>query len=141
MICRVFTTHEQLAVSEEREAELAAAVQEAKQSADAAHQALAANQQVVKPQPSLVLQDEQVSLSTWIQSYCVCRCAHPCTHPQHMVGVCVCVCAEARDITHRMNSFACCTLHGIACCNDSQWLLFEEHGVVQHHQAGVALEQ
>ncbi|KAL0032823.1 hypothetical protein WJX77_001205 [Trebouxia sp. C0004] len=56
---RVFTTHEQLAVSEEREAELVAAVQEAKQSAAAARQTLAANQQAVKPQPSSVLQDEQ----------------------------------------------------------------------------------
>ncbi|KAL0044654.1 hypothetical protein WJX82_004318 [Trebouxia sp. C0006] len=56
---RVFTTHEQLAVSEEREAELAAAVQEAKQSAAAARQALATNQQAVKPPPSPVLQDEQ----------------------------------------------------------------------------------
>ncbi len=59
----MFTTHEQLAVSEEREAELAAAVQEAKQSAAAARQALAANQQPVNPQPSPVLHSEQVSLS------------------------------------------------------------------------------
>ncbi len=58
----MFTTHEQLAVSEEREAELAAAVQEAKQSAAAGRQALAANQQAVKPQPSSVLHSEQVSL-------------------------------------------------------------------------------
>ncbi|KAA6418014.1 MAG: hypothetical protein FRX49_12014 [Trebouxia sp. A1-2] len=55
---RVFTTHEQLAVSEEREAELAAAVQEAKQGAAAARQALAANQQALKAHPSPVLQDE-----------------------------------------------------------------------------------
>ena len=81
LVCRVFTTHEQLAVSEEREAELAAAVQEAKQSAAAARQALAANQQAVKPQPSPVLQDEQVSLSTQAQSCCICRSAHPCTYP------------------------------------------------------------
>ena len=58
----MFTTHEQLAVSEEREAELAAAVQEAKQSGAAGRQALAANQQAVKPQPSPVLHSEQVSL-------------------------------------------------------------------------------
>ena len=46
MVCRVFTTHEQLAVSEEREAELAIAVQEAKQNAAAAQEALAAKQAV-----------------------------------------------------------------------------------------------
>ncbi len=62
LICRVFTTHEQLAVSEEREAELAGAVQEAKQSAAAARQALAAIQQAVNPQPSPVLHSQQVSL-------------------------------------------------------------------------------
>ena len=41
---RVFTTHEQLAVSEEREAELAGAVQQARQTASAAQQAFAAQQ-------------------------------------------------------------------------------------------------
>ncbi len=77
----MFTTHEQLAVSEEREAELAAAVQEAKQSAAAARQALAAKQQAVEPQPSPVLHSEQVSLSTQAQSCCICWSAYPCTHP------------------------------------------------------------
>ena len=100
LLCRVFTTHEQLAVSEEREAELAAAMQEAKQSAAAARQALAANQQAVNPQPSPVQQDEQVSLSTWAQSCCICRSAHPCTHihsiwylPKRVcASLCACVC-------------------------------------------------
>lgn len=59
-MCRVFTTHEQLAVSEEREAELAAAVQEANQSAAAAQQALAAEQETVKCLQTAAMSSEQV---------------------------------------------------------------------------------
>lgn len=46
--CRVFTTHEQLAVSETKEAELAAQLQRAQQLAAAAQQALAAQAQAVQ---------------------------------------------------------------------------------------------
>lgn len=62
-MCRVFTTHEQLAVSEEREAELAAAVQEAKQSAAAAKRALAAEQETVKCLQTAAVPSEQVGPS------------------------------------------------------------------------------
>jgi len=51
----VFTTHEQLAGSEEREAELAAAVQEAKQDAAAARRALAGNQTAAGPSAQVSL--------------------------------------------------------------------------------------
>lgn len=44
--CRVFTTHEQLAVAEEKQAELAGEAQQAKQAAVVAEQALAASQAV-----------------------------------------------------------------------------------------------
>lgn len=57
---RVFTTHEQLAVSEEKEAELAGAVQQAWQAAAAAQHALAAQQagngQTTPPPPAQVSQ-------------------------------------------------------------------------------------
>lgn len=49
VVCRVFTTLEQLAVAEEKQAELAAEVQQAKQVAAAAEQALAASHAVHDP--------------------------------------------------------------------------------------------
>lgn len=58
--CRVFTTHEQLAVSEEKEAELAAQVQQAQQLAAAAHHALATQAQAVQAVDELA-QPAQVS--------------------------------------------------------------------------------
>ena len=74
---------------------------------------------------------------------CVCVCVSVCLCLCVCVRQCVCVraCTEARDTTCRANSFACFTVDGIACCNDSQCLLYEDHGVVHHHQAGVTLQR
>ena len=71
VVCRVFTTHEQLAVSEEREAELAIAVQEAKQNAAAAQEALAAKQAVTGHQVN-ARSSAQVT-----RSHCIT--GNPCT--------------------------------------------------------------
>ena len=54
-VCRrVFTTHEQLAVSEEKEADLAAQVQQAQQLAAAAQLALATQAQATQAVPAQV---------------------------------------------------------------------------------------
>ena len=59
----MFTTHEQLAVAEEKQAELAAEVQQAKQVAAIAEQALAASHTVRGPaQPAQVRNPKTLSL-------------------------------------------------------------------------------
>ena len=83
-MCRVFTTHEQLAVSEEREAELAAAVQEANQSAAAAQRALAAEQETVKCLQAAAMPSEQVgpSVSPLCIAYLIVGCSVSWMHLQ-----------------------------------------------------------
>ena len=83
-MCRVFTTHEQLAVAEEREAELAAAVQEAKQTAAAAQRALAAEQETVKCLQTAAMPSEQVGtpVSPLCIAHPIIRCSVSWTHLQ-----------------------------------------------------------
>lgn len=82
MLCRVFTTHEQLALAEEKQAELAAEVQQAKQIAAAAEQALAASDAVHDP-----AQAAQVTQPTTHSSprLLLCKSVSTCSCSSHRV--------------------------------------------------------